>query len=168
MGVFREISILLDSTQVREERRPIIIKGIRRDLNYSEIAAQAGVNRWVILSDLRFMKHNGDPELKQAQMTRDKIRAEKRSHIAREKIHVKQNERFQRMMGMTIQEKTFRNMIDFYKPELLKILRSSDQNTAIMKLSRSVRKTLILNGVITYGRNHREIASDALEYLAIA
>jgi hypothetical protein len=167
MGVFREISILSDSTQVREERRPIIIKGIRRDLNYSEIAAQARVNRWVIMSDLRYMKHNRDPELKQAQMIRDKIRAEKRSYIAREKIHVKQNERFQRMMGMTIQEKTFRNMIDFYKPELLKILRSSDQNAAIMKLSRSVRKTLILNGVITYGRNHREIASDALEYLAI-
>jgi len=37
-----------------------------------------------------------------------------------------------------------------------------------MKLSRSVRKTLILNGVIAYERNHREIASDALEYLAIA
>ena len=120
------------------------------------------------MSDLRYMKYNGDPELKQAQMTRDKIRAEKRSHIVREKTHVKQNERFQRMMGMTIQEKTFRNMIDFYKPELLKILRSSDQNAAIMKLSRSVRKTLILNGVIAYERNHREIASDALEYLAIA
>jgi len=168
MSVSSELFILSDSNQGREERRPIIIKGIRRDLNYSEIAAQAGVNRWVILSDLRYMKYNGDPDFKQAQIARNKIRAEKRSHIAREKTHVKQDERFQRMMGMTIQEKTFRNMIDFYKPELLKILRSSDQNAAIMKLSRNVRKTLILNGVITYGRNHREIASDALEYLAIA
>ncbi len=119
------------------------------------------------MNDLRYMQYIGDSELKQAQKARDQIRAKKQSVITRDKIHVKHNERFLRMTGMTIQEKTFRNMIDFYKPELIKILKSGDQNAAIMNLPKSIRRTLIHNGVITHGRHHREIASDAREYLTV-
>lgn len=155
-------------TRGRRKRRPIILKGISQDLKHSEIAAQLGVNRWVIMNDLRYMQYNGDSELKQAQEAQRQIRAKKRSITIRDKTYIKHNERFLRMTGMTLQEKTFRNMIDFYKPELLKILKSNEQSAAIMNLPKNIRRTLMHNGIITDGRHHREIASDARKYLTVA
>lgn len=75
------------------------------------------------------------------------------------------NDRFLRMTGMTLQEKSFRNMIDFNRHELMKILNSKDQNAAIMKLPKSVRKPLMHNGIITSGWHSREITPHAREYL---
>jgi len=106
----------------RRKRRPIILNGISQDLKHSEIATQLGVNRWVITNDLRFMRSSGDPELKQAQEAQEQIRVMKQSVSA----HAR-NERFLRMTGMTLQEKSFRNMIDFNRRELTKILNSKDQ-----------------------------------------
>ena len=126
----------------RQKRRPIILEGISQDLKPSEIATQLGVNRWVIMTDLRCMRYNGDPELKQAQKAQDQIRAKKQLVLTSEKIHAKHIERFLRMTGMTLQEKTFRNMIDFNRQNLMKILKSEDQNTAIFRLPTSIRKTL--------------------------
>ena len=154
-----------DFTHGRRKRRPTILKGISQDLKHSEIAAQLGVNRWVVMNDLRYMQYSGDSELKQAQEAQERIRAEKQSVIARDKIYVKHDERFLRMTGMTIQEKTFRNMIDFYKPELTKILKSRDQYAAIMNLPKSVRRTLMHNGIITHGRHKLEVTPDARKYL---
>ena len=148
------------SAHERQKRRPIILEGIGRGLNHSEIAAQLGVNRWVIMNDLRLMQSSGDPELKQAQEAQEQIRVMKQSVSA----HAR-NERFLRMTGMTLQEKSFRNMIDFNRHELMKILNSKDQNAAIMKLPKSVRKPLMRNGIITSGWHSREITSHAREYL---
>ncbi len=143
----------------------MILRGISQDLKHSEIAAQLGVNRWVVMNDLRYMQYSGDSELKRAQEAQERIRVEKQSVIARDRIYVKHNERFLRMTGMTIQEKSFRNMIDFNRHELMKILNSKDQNAAIMKLPKSVRKPLMRNGIITSGWHSREITSHAREYL---
>ncbi len=148
------------SAHERRKRRPIILEGIGRDLKHSEIATQLGVNRWVITNDLRLMRSSGDPELKQAQEAQEQIRVMKQSVSA----HAR-NERFLRMTGMTLQEKSFRNMIDFNRHELMKILNSKDQNAAIMKLPKSVRKPLMRNGIITSGWHSREITSHAREYL---
>ena len=148
------------SAHERRKRRPIILEGIGRDLKHSEIATQLGVNRWVITNDLRLMQRSGDPELKQAQEAQEQIRVMKQSVSA----HAR-NERFLRMTGMTLQEKSFRNMIDFNRHELMKILNSKDQNAAIMKLPKSVRKPLMRNGIITSGWHSREITSHAREYL---
>jgi hypothetical protein len=56
-------------------------------------------------------------------------------------------------------------MIDFYRPELMKVLGSGDQYSAIMDLPKSVRRTLIQNGIITNRRRKREITLRALELL---
>jgi len=152
-------------TRERKKRRLMILKGISQDLKHSEIAAQLGVNRWAIMNDLRFMRNNGDPELKQAQKVQEQIRAKKHSVFTREKKHVKHNERFLNMTGVTLQEKSFRNMIDFNKHELMKILNSKDQNAAIFKLPKSIRRILMHNGIITNGWHNREITSRARKYL---
>lgn len=149
----------------RQERRPIILEGIRQDLKHSEIATRLGVNRWVIMNDLRYMRYNGDHGLKRAKEAQDQIRAKKLSVLTSEKIHAKHNERFLRMTGMTLQEKTFRNMIDFNKHELMKILKSEDQNAAISRLPKSVRRNLLHNGIITKGWHNCEITAQALKYL---
>ena len=149
----------------RQERRPIILEGIRQDLKHSEIAIRLGVNRWVIMNDLRYMRYNGDLGLKRAQKAQDQIRAKKQLALTGEKTHAKHNERFLRMTGMTLQEKTFRNMIDFNKHELMKILKSEDQNTAISRLPKSVRRNLLHNGIITKGWHKCEITEQALKFL---
>ena len=69
------------------------------------------------------------------------------------------------MTGMTFKEKSFRNMIEFYKPELRKILKSEKQYAAINKLPKSIRRILKNNGIIAYGRKNLRITSDAREYL---
>jgi len=45
------------------------------------------------------------------------------------------------MTGITLEEKSFRNMIDYNKSALMKILKSEDQYAAIVKLPKSIRKT---------------------------
>ena len=144
----------------RQERRLIILKGISQGLKHSEIATQLGVNRWVILNDLRFMRNNGDPELKEAQEAQIQIQVNEPS-LARI-----DNERFLNMTGMTFQEKSFSNMIDFNKLALVKILNSKNQHTAIMRLPKSIRKTLKNNGIITNGWHACKITSETLDYLS--
>jgi hypothetical protein len=56
-------------------------------------------------------------------------------------------------------------MIDFNKHELLKILKSTDQNAAISKLPKSVKKTLLNYGIITNVWRNGEITVKALDYL---
>jgi len=113
-----------------------------KDLKLSEISAQLGANQWIIKNDIKFMRRNGDLGLEQAEKAQAEVREKKVLLLTKEKEHFKQNERFLGMTGITLQEKSFRNMIDFNKHELLKILKSEDQNAAIFKLSTSVQKTL--------------------------
>ena len=143
----------------RQERRLIILEGISQGLKQSEIATQLGVNRWVILNDLRFMRNNGDPELNEAQKAQEQLRVNNPS------VASISNERFLNMTGMTFQEKSFRNMIDFNKQVLMKILNSKNQHTAIRSLPKSIRKTLKNNGIITNGWHKCEITLKTLDYL---
>ncbi len=158
---------MLENTIARKKRRLIILKGISQDLKHSEISAQLGANRWVIMSDIKFMQNNGDLGLEQAEKTQIQVREKKFILFTKEKEHFKQNERFLSMTGITLQEKSFRNMIDFNKHELLEILKSEDQNAAIFKLSTSIQKTLKKNGIITKRWQDNEITERAKEYLTI-
>jgi predicted ArsR family transcriptional regulator len=128
---------MLENTISREKRRLIILTGISQDLTHSEIAAQLGTNRWSIKSDIKFMQHNGDLEFKQAEKAQLRVQEKKVLLSSREKNHFKQNERFQSMTGITLQEKSFRNMIDFNKHDLLKILKSKDQRASRARANRS-------------------------------
>lgn len=156
---------MFKNTRAQQKRRLIILKGVSQDLKHSEIAAQLGVVRWVIMNDLRFMRNNGDLELKQAEKAQVDVRENKLLLFTKETKQFKQNERFQNMVGLTLQEKSFRNMIDFNKHELMKILKSKDQNSEVMKLPNSIRKTLIHNGIITKRWRDNEITTHAQKYL---
>jgi hypothetical protein len=156
---------MLENTVARKERRLIILEGISQDLKHSEISAQLGANRWFMKNDIKFMRLNGDLGLIRAEMAQVQVREEKVLLFTKEKKHFKQNERFLGMTGITLQEKSFRNMIDFNKHELLKILKSEDQNTAISRLPKSIRRILVHNGIITKGWHKCEITVHARKYL---
>jgi len=156
---------MLENTIAREKRRLIILKGLSQDLKHSDISAQLGANRWVIMSDIKFMRRTGDLGLEKAEATQVQVRKKKVLLFTKEKRHFKQNERFLGMTGITLQEKSFRNMIDFNKHELLNILKSEDQHAAIIKLPKSIQKTLKRNGIITKRWQDNEITIKTRDYL---
>jgi len=158
---------MLEINSARKKRRLIILKGINQDIKHSEISVQLGAKRWVIKNDIKFMRRNGDLGLQQAEKAQAQVLEKKVSLLEKEKKHFKQNERFQSMTGISLREKSFRNMIDFNKPELLEILKSEDQHLAIMKLSKSIQRTLKKNGIITKKWQDNEISQRAQEYLTI-
>lgn len=148
-------------------RRLIILEGISQDLGHSEISAQLGANRWVVRSDIKYMQRNDDPGLILAEEDQAQIREKKVLLLTEETRHFKQNQRFQSMTGITLQEMSFRNMIDYNRHELLVVLRSDDQNAEIFKLSKSVQRTLKKNGIIIKRWKDNEITERAQEYLTI-
>jgi transposase len=152
---------MTSSIQEKETRRLNILEGINGGLAYSKIAEKLGVHLWVVMKDLKRMRHNGDPELKQANRKAQELIQAKKISIAN-----RHDERFQRMTGMTFKEKTFSNMMSYYKPELRKILRSDDECAAIRDLPKSVRRTLKNNGIIAQGWKTPEITAYARAYLA--
>jgi hypothetical protein len=156
---------MLENIITREEHRQIILKGISQDLTHSEISAQLGANRWGIRSDIKSMQRNGDLEFRHAEKAQSQVREKKLLLQSREKNHFKQNEKFLRMTGITLQEKNFRNMINFNKHELRKILKSKDQQAEIIKLPKSIQKTLKKNGILTKKWQDSEITKRAQEYL---
>jgi len=158
---------MLENNSARSKRRLIILEGISQDLGHSEISAQLGATRWVVRSDIKYMQRNEDPGLILAKEDRAQIREKKALLLAEETRHFKQNQRFQSMTGITLQEKSFRNMIDYNRHELINILRSEDQNAEIFKLSKSIQKTLKRNGIITKRWKDNEITERAQEYLTV-
>jgi hypothetical protein len=158
---------MLENTNTRKNRRSTILEGISQDLKHSEISEQLGTNRWVIRSDIRNMKNNGDIGFKQAEEAQALIREKKVLLLKKEKKYYKQNESFLNSTGITLQEKSFRNMVDFNKFELLKILKSEDQHAEINLLSKSIQRTLKKNGVITKRWRDNEITERAEDYLTI-
>jgi hypothetical protein len=156
---------MMENIIMQQKRRLDILEGISQDLKHSEISAQLGATQGIIKSDIKYMRRKGDLGLIQAEKDQVQVREKKALLLSKEKQHSKQNERFLGMTGITIQEKSFHNMIDFYKHELLKILKSTDQNAAISKLPKSVRKTLLNYGIITNVWRNGEITVKALDYL---
>lgn len=150
-----------NNMQEPEERRQVILDGINKDLNSHQIAAQLGVNTMVVIRDLRAMKYSRDPNLKQAY-----IDQEARLVAGRLVLTKMKDDRFRQMTGMSLQEKSFKNMVDFYTPELVRVLESRDECTAIMNLSKSVQRTMTHNGIITGRKYGRQISPKARAYLS--
>jgi len=142
-----------------ETRRQALLNGISQNLNYTEIAAQLGVRRGDLLKDVKAMRRSRDPDLRDAQrIGQAKVNEEKQS------VSKSREERFYTMTGMTLHEKSFQNMVYFYKPELMTILRSGDHESAIRNLPKSIRRTLMHNGILTK-RNRPEITQQARDQL---
>ena len=134
----------------------MILNGIGQDLTSFEIATRMGVKMAVVIGDLRSMRYNRDPELKQAY-----IEHEARTLACKEKLANVGNERFKVMTGMTFQEKNFENMVSYYRPELMKVLGSRDEDTAIMGLPKSVQRTLARYQITDGMKRRRRISSKA-------
>ncbi len=145
-----------------EARRLLILKGIGQDHSSIEIAAEMGVTKWIVLSDLRAMKYNKDPELKQAYQDKE-IRANANT---KSQTNLR-DERFHHMTGLTFQEKNFENMINYYKAELQRIYESRDECTAITGLSRDIRKTLMRNEILTGDKSRNQLTAKARDYLIL-
>jgi len=144
----------------KETRRLIILEGINGGIEKSEIAAKLGVPPWVVRRDLKKMRYNRDPDLKKAyRKAKERVQAKKQITAS------SRGERFHRMTGMTFKEKTFNNMMSFYKPDLTKILNTENECAAIRDLPNSVRKTLKRNGIIAQGWKVPEITEHARVHL---
>ncbi|MBN2334466.1 hypothetical protein JXL21_02825 [Candidatus Bathyarchaeota archaeon] len=142
-----------------EVRRQAILDGISQNLNYKEIAAQLGVRRGDLLRDIKAMHRSRDPELLDARRT-----GKARVDDAKESVSKRREERFSSMTGMTLHEKSFQNMVYFYKPELMAILKSGDREAAIRNLPKSIRRTMMHNDILTK-RNKPEITKRARDQL---
>lgn len=149
-----------------EDLREQILEGIASDRNKTDIAEDLGISRWTVKKEIRKMKYLGDPDLSEAREARQKVREEKQERLDSEKKHVKQNERFRELTGMSLKEKSFRNMIEFYKPELKRIMRASDQNSIINSLPKAVRRTMKKNKIITDTWHTHKLTAKAEKYLA--
>ena len=146
-----------------EARRLVILSGIDQDLTNLEIATKMDIRIGVVKRDLKAMKYIRDPELKQAYT--DKKR---RALASKQSLVNVRNERFKLMTGITFKKKNFENMVSYYRPELIKILRSKDENAAIMGLSKSVQRTLARNEITDGFTNRRKISFKARYYLPLA
>jgi hypothetical protein len=143
----------------QEKRRQALLNGISQNHSYKDMAAKLGVRRGDLMRDLKSMRRNGDPDLLEAQrIAKARIKEEKRL------VSRRQEERFHNMTGMSLKEKSFQNMIHFHKHELMNILRSGDSESAIRRLPKSTRRTLIHNGILT-DRNKPEITQQARDQL---
>jgi len=93
------------------------------------------------------------------------MKAQEQVQAKKQSVASLPDERFHRMTGMTFKEKTFNNMMSFYKPELRKILNAENECAAIRDLPNSIRKTLKRNGIIVQGWKVPEITAHARAYL---
>ena len=144
----------------RESRRFTILDGISKNKSHTEIALQLGVTKSIVGYDLRKMTYNRDSELKKSYLERDEL-----INLNKNKKAKQLQSRFLRMTGITIDEKMFQNMVFFYRSELNKILNSKDENRAICKLSKNIRKTLQRNKIITKGWGKLVITPKARAFL---
>ncbi|OGD56147.1 hypothetical protein A3K78_06215 [Candidatus Bathyarchaeota archaeon RBG_13_52_12] len=127
-----------------------------------EIAAEMGVEKWIVFNYLKKMRYNKDPELKQAYIDKE-LRAHE-NKLSRANLR---DAKFHHMAGMTLQQRNFENMINYYKDELQVIFKSQDEYTAIAGLSKTVRNTLALNKITTgWGRNN-QLTAKARGYLLL-
>jgi len=107
------------------------------------------------------MQHERDLELQQVYQKRKELIKASKQMVAQN-----QEKRFFGMMGMTIDEKMFENMIYYHKSELKRVLGSNNESREISKLSRNVRKILERNKIINHGYGKFEITPKARDFLA--
>ena len=140
------------------KKRNAILEGISQNISVVDISRHTGTTRREVVRIIRAMRRNKDPELREAE---DVAEAENNSRL---NTSQKLDNKFYEMTGLTFQEKTFQNMVAFYRPELISIVNTRDQDTAIRKLPTSVRKTLVRNNILT-SKGKLEVTQNAIKYL---
>ena len=151
--------LVMGYRETRAKRRKAILDGIVMNYSYNEIAGRIGIRRRVLIRDINAMRRVRDPEFLEAEREAEaKVDAEK---DARSQTF---DDDFFELTGMTLREKTFQNMVSFYRPELIKVLGSDDQLAAIRKLPGSVRRTLMRNNILVKQGSFR-VSKNACEQL---
>ena len=143
----------------QEERREALLDGISQNLSFKELANRLGVRRGTLIRDIRAMRWSNDPGLLEAQRLAKGV-----VEGARRSVSDGHEARFLQMTGMSIGEKTFQNMVFFYRSEILGILNSRDSVAAIRGLPSGVRKTLLHNKILV-NRVRPEISKRARDAL---
>jgi hypothetical protein len=154
---------MTNSINERAARRLTILNGINGGLSHEKIAENMGIQPRMLRRDLKRMRRIMDPGLKQAYKKALERVQEKKLAVSN-----RPGEKFHDMTGMTFKEKSFSNMMSYYKPELSKILKSENEYDAIRKLSKNVRKTLKRNGIIGKVRKNTGLTRLARAYLSRA
>ncbi len=149
----------MKNENTQENHRQILLNGISQNIGYMELASQLGVSRKEVIREVKTLRRRRDPDLFEAQRAA-KVRVDE------EKLSTsrKRDERFFRMAGMTIREKSFQNMVQFYKPEIMSILESENQEAAISEIPQRVRKILRKYDILT-SRSFPEISQRAQDQL---
>jgi hypothetical protein len=149
----------MKNESILESHRHVILDGISQNVGYTELASQLGVSRRKVIREVKTLRRRRDPELFEAKRAA-KVRVDE------EKLSVsrKREERFFRMTVMTIHEKSYQNMVQFYKPEILSILESEKQEAAVSEIPQRVRKILRKYNILT-GRSFPEISQRAQDQL---
>jgi len=153
---------MFDYVHNPEARRLMILSGIGKDFSSLQIAEEMGIRKWVVIRDLRTMRFNRDAELKQAYVDQGVRELTSRYAVANARI-----DKFRLMTGMSFQEKNFENMVSYYRPELMKVLESDNEHTAIGSLPRSVQKVLARYEITVGLRNNHKISSKARDFLPL-
>jgi hypothetical protein len=141
-------------------RRLSILKGISHGSNAPAIALELGIATSVVKHEIQVMRYLRDEGLKEAEKVAFELPVNKPRTAA-----IAGSKRFLEMTGLTFQEKTFRNMVEFYKPELLGVIRAANQYEALMRLPKSVLKTLRNNEIINHERKNLVITAKARSQL---
>jgi len=150
---------IMGYTSDQEQRREALLDGISQNLSFKELAARLGIRRGTLIRDIRAMRWSNDSGLLEAQrLAQDVVEEERQS------VSAGHEARFLRMTGMSISEKTFQNMVFFYRAEILSILNSRDSVAAIRDLPSGVRKTLLHNKILV-NRVRPEISKRARDAL---
>ena len=160
IGIDETENKMTHTKEERDARRLVILEGLNNGLTNEKIAEKLEIHPRMIRRDLSRMQHSRDPELKQALINaREKIAA------AKEKAANRQDEQFKSNTGMTFKEKTFNNMMQFYGPEIKKIMKAKNQDEAIRDLPNSVIRTLKRNGIIAPGWKTPQVTQKAIFHL---
>jgi hypothetical protein len=151
---------MLNESIENVNRRISILKGISVGSTVPSIALELGIAASVVKHDIRVMRYLRDEDLKEAERTAFRLPINKPTTAA-----IAGSQRFLEMTGLTFQEKTFINMVDFYRSELRNVLRSKSQYAALMMLPKSVLKTLRNNGIVSRGGKNLVITTEARNQL---
>jgi IS30 family transposase len=149
----------MKNESIQDNHRQVILDGISQNIGYTELASRLGVSRKEVIREVKTLRRRRDADLFEA-------RRAARGRVDEEKLSAsrRRDERFFRMAGMTIHEKSFQNMVQFYKPEILSILESENKEAAVSEIPQSVRKILRKYDILT-SRSVPEVSQRAQNQL---
>jgi len=104
----------------RRERRPTILRGIREDRTYGDIAESLGVTPQRIAQDIKYMRKAGDSGLERALKEREQLRAKRRPKRRRPADLEAAADRFLvKELGLSLEWVNRLNMAAYYSEALL-------------------------------------------------